>query len=314
MVTRERHPQLPASCTGASGKPRRWLLAALLLCLLGACTFTFFYRQLDWLIPWELSDYITFDASQRSELEQRLVDRLDWHCSTQLSAYAGWFREMRDETFPFTRGDVERHYWRSVEFWDALMLELTPDIVALLRGASDEQVQELLENLERRTRELEKRYVTAERKQVQQRRIDRMAEILQRWIGALSREQYQALVQWAGDLGRSGEAWIASRRRWQRALGGALAVRGEEERFAARIHTLVVEPQTLWPESYRREYDRLRSRTLDMLAEVAASEAPGQQHYFRGQLLSWAKDFESLACPHPEVASSQERGTGEGSR
>jgi hypothetical protein len=311
MVICERHPPLSASRTGA---PRRLLLAALLLCLLGACTFTFYYRQLDWLIPWELSDYITIDASQRSELERRLVERLDWHCSTQLSAYAAWFREMRDESYPFTRADVERHYWRSVEFWDALILELTPDIVALLRGASDAQVGELLANLERQTRKLEKRYVTAGGKWVQQRRIDRMAEILQRWIGALNREQYQALERWSADLGRSGEGWIESRRRWRRALGEALAVRGEEERFAARIHTLFVEPQTLWPESYRREYDRLRSRTLDMLAEVAAAEAPGQQHYFRGQLLSWAKDFESLACPLPEVASSQERGNAEGGR
>jgi hypothetical protein len=209
---------------------------------------------------------------------------------------------------------MERHYLRSVEFWDALMLNLTPDIVALLGTASDEQVKELLANLERRTRTLEKRYVTADRKLAQQRRADRMTEILQRWLGVLNGEQRQALIRWARDLGGSGDEWIESRRRWQRALDEALALRGEQERFAARIHTLFVEPRTLWPDSYRREYDRLRSRTLDMLAEVAAAESPGQRHYFRGQLLSWAKDFESLACPHPEVASRQERSTAEGSR
>lgn len=289
--------------SGAFGFRRRWLFPALLLTLLGACSFSFYYRHLDWLIPWQLSDYVNIDDQQHSELERRLMAKLEWHCSTQLSAYAEWFREMRSEPKPFSRADLERHYQRSVEFWRVLMEKLSPDITALLLTASDSQVKELMGNLERRTRELEKRYVTAGWETVQRRRVDRMEEILRHWLGPLSREQQQTLARWAREMGHGGGAWIKSRRHWQQALGEALALRADRQRFAERIHTLFVEPRQLWPESYRQEYERLRVQTLNMLEEIIAKETPGQQRYFKEQLLSWEKDFRHLACLSPNTAS-----------
>lgn len=306
MVSRERLFSFPPYRAGLHRRRFHLLLGALLLSLLSACTFNFFYRQLDWLIPWQISDYVSVDDAQRSELERRLLTKLEWHCSTQLGAYADWFREMHAAPQPFTRDYLERQYWRSLEFWRVLMAKLSPDITALLLTSSDAQVEELMRNLERRTRELEKRYVTAGWKKVKQRRIDRMEEILRRWIGPLTEAQQRALVRWAGELGRSGEGWIESRRRWQRALGEALTQRGDRERFAQRIRILFVEPRQLWPEAYRREYAQLRSRTLDMLAEVAAAETPAQQRYFKAQLIAWTEDFERLSCPYPGVAGGHD--------
>ena len=282
--------------TGKNWSGYRLLLAALILSLIGACTFNYLYRQLDWLVFWHLSDYVSINETQRTELEQRLIEQLDWHCATQLSAYAGWFREMAREPQPFSREDLERHYRRSVDYWRAIMENISPDITALLLTASDAQVSELMRNLERRTAELEKQYVKASWKRVQERRIERMEEILKRWIGALNREQDQALARWARELGKSGDEWIKSRRRWQRELAEALAQRGDRQRFAERIHTLFVEPRQLWSESYRKDYAQLQDRTIDMLAEVSAAGTHWQQDYFRKQLLSWAEDFEQLAC------------------
>lgn len=262
-----------------------------------ACTFSFTYRQLDWLVPWHLGDYISFNSAQRSELEQRLEERLEWHCRTQLGAYAGWFREMHAEPLPFTRERLEQHYQQSLEFWRELMENLTPDIAALLLTASDAQVEELMSNLEQRNRELEKQYVTASRKRIRQRRIDRMEEMLRRWIGPLNAPQQQALERWAEDLGPGGEDWMASRDRWQRALDEAFTLRNNPEQFRARIHMLFADPRQLWPESYRKAYASMRERTMEMLAQITAVETPAQERHFRRQLLAWAEDFEQLACP-----------------
>lgn len=299
MVNRKRHISSLLTRSGVHRSRYHLLLAALCLVWLGACSFNFVYRQLDWLVPWQLSDYVSIDEAQRSELEQRLIENIEWHCSTQLSAYADWFREMQRAPQPFTRAELERHYWRSVEFWQLLMEQLSPDITALLLTASDGQVRELMTNLERRNRELEKRYVSAGWKKVRQRRIARMEEILRRWIGPLTEAQQQILARWADDLGQSGEAWIENRRRWQRALGEAFALRTDPKRFGERIRILFVEPRQLWPEGYRQEYARLRARTLDMLAEISASGTDEQQRYFNNQLLSWAEDFERLTCTPP---------------
>lgn len=302
MAFRGRHSFFSTNRIGSHLARCRFLLAGLLVSLLFACSFSFTYRQLDWLIPWRLSDYVSFDSSQASELEQRVVARLEWHCRTQLVGYAEWFREMHAEPLPFTRDRLEHHYRISQDFWRVLMEKLTPDITALLLSASDAQVNELMSNMEQRNKELENRYVTAGWKKIRQRRIDRMEEILRRWIGPLTEVQQQALERWSEELGPSGGAWMESRRRWQRALRESIDLRDDSERFAERIHTLFVEPRRLWPESYRKEYARLRARTMAMLAEIAAAETPAQIRFFRNNLLSWADDFERLSCGSREMS------------
>jgi hypothetical protein len=271
-----------------------WLLVLTLLT--GACSFRFIYHQLDWLVPWRLSDYVTFDSEQRSLLEQRLFDQLAWHCSTQLENYAAWFRELQQAPQPFTRNDIERYYHRSTEYWEVLMRQLSPDVAALLQSADREQVEELFANLERRNRELDEEYVSADWETVQSRRVERMREILSRWIGALNVEQERVVIRWAKELGQSGNEWIVSRRRWQAALRESLSLRNRPERFEARILQLLIEPDTLWPEAYKREYARMRSRTLDMLAEVSAMQTPEQARRLHRKFGAWADDFDRLAC------------------
>ena len=264
--------------------------------LIGGCSFRFVYHQLDWLVPWRLSDYVTFDTEQRGMLERRLVEQLSWHCNTQLGSYAAWFRELQQASQPFTRDDIEHYYWQTTEYWRVLMQRLSPDVAALLQSAEPSQVKELFDNLERRNRELDEEYVSADWERVRSRRVERMDEILVRWIGPLTSAQEKAVKRWAGELGQSGDEWIVSRRRWQAALKDALSLRGQPERFEVRIRQLLVEPDTLWPDAYKREYARMRSRTLDMLAEVSALQTPRQTEHLHRKLDAWADDFEQLAC------------------
>lgn len=296
MASGKRHTFFSTIRFGSLLARCRFLLAGLLLSLLFACSFSFTYRQLEWLVPWHLSDYVSFDAAQRSELERRLTQSLEWHCATQLDAYAEWFREMHGEPQPLTRARIDHHYRRSLEFRQVLMAKLSPDIAALLASAGEAQEKELMNSLERHNRKLEKRYVTASWHTVRERRSERMEQILQRWIGPLTRQQKQVVARWSEALGQSGEAWMVSRRRWQGALQESLRLRDDPAHFAARIHTLFVEPHQLWPESYRQEYARLQERTLAMLTEIAAAGTSVQQHHFRRQLLSWVEDFERFAC------------------
>lgn len=284
-------------------------LMLLLTCLLflSACSFRFLYSQLDWLVPWRLSEYVSFDSEQRSLLEQRLFMQIQWHCGTQLEDYAAWFRELKQAPLPYSREDIERYFERTNEFWQVLMQQISPDVAALLASASKSQVEELFDNLERHNRELEEEYVSPAWKTVQRRRVARMSEILVRWVGPLNAQQKRALASWASELGQGGDEWLASRRSWQAALREAMALRGQPERFEARIEQLLVTPEMLWPEAYQREYARMRSLTFDMLAEVSARQTPEQIRHFHYELDSWADDFEQLACTSSGAPSEARR-------
>lgn len=275
--------------------PGLFLVAALLLT--AGCSFNYMYRQLDWLVIWYIDDYIELDDSQEGELEQRVLRQLNWHCRTQLPRYARWFRSLQSDPEAFDRRKLERHYQQIRQFWHELMERVAEDAAQILVTATERQVDELLRNLERSNREIEREYRELNAEERQQRRRERTVRLLERWLGALSVEQKHKVEAWSEALGEvSVDAWINNRRRWQQQLVAAIRERKDINHLSARLHHLLIEPEQLWSERYRLEFLRRKALTLDMLAAIALQMTPMQRAHLDHQLLSWAEDFESLAC------------------
>ena len=78
--------------------PRWFHLRSLLLLialgmLLAACSQVgLVYRNLDWLIPWQLDDYLSLNREQKAWLKPRLQAHLEWHCSSELPRYIDWLQ------------------------------------------------------------------------------------------------------------------------------------------------------------------------------------------------------------------------------
>jgi len=72
-------------------KPLLLLLAITLL--LSACSRVgLAYRNLDWLIPWKLGDYVALTSEQSAWLKPQLQEHLAWHCSVELPRYLDWLQ------------------------------------------------------------------------------------------------------------------------------------------------------------------------------------------------------------------------------
>lgn len=276
--------------------------------LLAGCSFNFVYRQLDWLVPWYVSDYVSLSDSQRSELEQRVLQQLDWHCRTQLDRYAEWFRALHADPEPFTREKLERHYRTTQQFWQTLMRRVAKDSAQVLATASDAQIEELQQSLEERNRELEEEYAELSDDERLQRRKERLVKLLERWLGELSQAQLRSVAEWSEALGEVDIApWMENRRQWQQRLRRSISRRDDLNRMGERLQQLLVEPERFWSDAYRREYQRRKALTLDMLAAVAAAMTPVQQSHLKHELLAWAKDFEALSCSDDPVSLAQDK-------
>lgn len=260
------------------------------------CSFSYIYRQLDWLVPWYVSDYITLDEQQQTELERRLLSQLDWHCSTQLQRYADWMLRLHDSPDAFTREHLEQHYETTRVFWRDLMTRLTADAATILSDASDAQVAELVKNLERKQNERDREEASLTPELRMRRRIERMTRLLERWIGELSAAQKQRVADWSSAMERMPDGSISARHSWQQQFVQTLATRKDKKEFALRLHTLLVEPETFWSESYRLESRQRRERTLDMLAGIASVMTAVQRGHLQHQLSSWIDELQSLAC------------------
>ena len=277
--------------------PWKSVFAVLTLIVVTGCSFGFVYRQMDWLVPWYVTDYITLNASQKTVLEQRVIDQLEWHCRTQLSRYAKWFEYLHENPQAFKRSQLEKHYRTTREYWRVLMERVAVDASEVLVSASESQLEELLRNLEHNNRKLEKESAALTKGERAQQREKRLGKLLERWLGEITDPQRQAIKGWAAAIGTEGDAvWMAGRRNWQKTLINVIRRHDEAGGMARDIRILLVDPETLWSEQYRKEYQRRLELTLDLLAAVAADMSAAQRAHLDRELLSWAIGFESLAC------------------
>lgn len=277
----------------------RYVLAALCtLVLLSACGMRFYYRQLDWVIPWYLDDYISLDFKQSGVLEQRLDQVLDWHCKTQLPDYANWLREFKhDADDGFDAGELAQHYARIDGFWTALMQELSPGVAQVMADASDAQVEELFSHLDKRRLKKEQNHHQVSEQARAEQNVKRMRKQLKPWIGeTLTAQQERLIDTWSHQLKPIGEQWIVLRRDWQNAFRASMQIRADRATFDKTVEALLVNPQQRWGEAYRARIEYNKQLSFAMLAELSRQLTKTQKNHLRAYTQGLIRDFDKMSC------------------
>ena len=270
----------------------RLLLVLCATLLLAGCGVRFAYSQLDWLVPWYLRDYVSFNVGQRSLLDQRLAARLDWHCRTHVPEYVGALREARSllQRERIVASDLAPFLRQGEAWWDALRTELVDDAAVLLAGLSDEQVAELATAFARRDREARKEFLDGDADTRRAAQIARMEKRLRSWLGRLGPEQRSRVAAWSDALQPTTAQWLDNRRQWQQGVLEALAVRQDAAQFARRMATLRAPLDASAPAAHRAQVAHNRQLTLQLLAEVFNLETSvGEVQFARntGRLRVW---------------------------
>ena len=288
----------------------RALLLLFMAISLSGCGVRVLYHQLDWLIPWQLQDYVTLDGSQRIELEVLVEDRLDWHCRTQLPRYAEWLRAVEHDL----RNDAVSAQWVAERaddasvFWTELMRPLSHDVAAVLGKASDAQVDELFRNLDARTREQMKTFVNREDHVLIQERAERLEQRLRRWLGRMNADQRSRIQAWSEDLGLFAHEWLENRARWQTQFRHALDESDRRpESLQPALERLMVHPEQTWSPDYVERLERQRKATWLLLSDLYQMSSESQRDRLTARAGGLARDFERLSCATLEPDPGQRR-------
>ncbi len=278
-------------------KRRPLLVLACTALLISACGVKFYYRQLDWIIPWYLEDYITLNHRQNVMLERQLKEILNWHCASQLPEYAAWLRRINEDTADgLDAQEIEAHYLQLDTFWTALMQALSPDVAEILVSATDEQIEELYTVLKKEHEEKVRRHYDSTPEERTERSVNNMRKRLKPWIGELTSEQEAVLRDWSQSLEPIGERWLELREAWQNEFHEATAGRNDETAFAAKVHSLLVDPQSRWDKPYLEKIETNKKRTFAMLAKLHALLTPEQKEHMRLFAVGLSRDFDDLSC------------------
>lgn len=276
----------------------RRLLACLALVLIAGCTrLDLAYRNVDWLVPWSLRDYVTLDKAQKARLDAGLKAHLAWHCRTQLPAYAQWIDRARAlvDARPVKPDQVASQLLEMKNAVHQVAVRITPDAIELARSLSDEQVAQVNTRLDEDKAKWKEDYLDPPLQEQVEDRAKRMQQRLQGWFGRLNAAQRARILAWSNELGGQNALWLGNRENWQTHFRAALANRGADD-FPATLTALIQQREQFWSEAYHTSFDHSLNAFSRLLADLLNDAEPAQRERVRQRLDELHQRFAEMPC------------------
>lgn len=277
-------------------KPFVFILV-LTLGLVGCSSTKMAYRYADWGIVWWVEDYVTLTADQKQQLNSDIEQLRQWHCSAELPRYQAWLDELESDVSsgPPDQITIDYHQQQLFGFFPNLLERATPVAVNLLSSLSDEQVQELADNMAQSQQEMEEEFLADSPEATAEARAERTAERLERWLGALNDEQRSIVLQWSANRGDQTEIWLQGRRNWQLALLELLEERNAPT-FEADLEYLILNSEEVRGEVYKTMMAESRAAMSSLMHDLIVAGDRETLAQLQNRAVELNSDFEALTC------------------
>jgi hypothetical protein len=273
-------------------KTLRILAISSLVGLLPACSNTFLYNQLDWLIPWYVDGYVDLTRDQRQTLKPRLNDLLRWHRSEELASYVAILDRIEaDLAATVTAADVE--HWANLTYaaYERIEARMLPLAFELGRDLSDRQMSEFMERLFDEQLELEEEYLERSDAEYVDDTRKRFRENLSDFLGRLTPEQSAVIDRSAASLQRFDQAWLTERARWLSTLSSLLE---RQPGWEDAVLKAIEERERNRTESYRSAYAHNAVIVNGTIAEVLNLRTEKQDQRLLREIGDLRRDLNKL--------------------
>lgn len=274
----------------------RMVVGAWLILLLGGCSSTFVYNNLDWLVHWYLDDYVDLDRDQKARFDEQLQKWLIWHRQEELARYQAQLQSLREAV---QQEEMDQTQWlaqfeQAHAHWNRLLQTLAPELASLATSLQREQVEQLFDELEAKNRKAEQKWQNRHESSRLQERIDELQEDIRRWVGPISAQQQGLIAEYAPQFYDNVALWIAYRRAWQHQVKSVLTTEDDNAHRQRKLVSLFSDPRQLRSDLYRHQTAHNTELYARLLASLHATLTDKQRHRALKELQSIEDDIAEL--------------------
>jgi hypothetical protein len=268
------------------------LLPIFLACLLSGCSNSFIYNQLDWVIPWYVSDYLNLDSTQKKSFKTQLLPLLDWHRNEELQTYLVFLNSIEsDLDKPITKAVVSVWADKLIAAYNRLKQRGIPLALNMGKQMSDLQLQYFIEDMYQRQEQLEEEYLTRSEEEFRQQTYDNFEEGASDFIGRLGKAQRLRLQQAAAEIKRFDEAWLAQRLSW---LQHAEKILQREPGWQQEGRILLTSREEFESPAYKAANLHNEQVIYAAIADVIEARTEKQDKRVREEISNFRHDIEQL--------------------
>ena len=191
---------------------RKLFLISIFL-LLGGCSSTFVYNNLDWMVHWYVDDYIDLDKSQRKTFDKKFEIWHSWHRKEELGKYKAQIEQIKNkiENNQLTEDYMQSQFDLIREHWISIRGRIVPDLAEMALFLSEKQVTALFDELAEDNKEEQEKhdelYAKSDEERLKKRQKD-IEENLKEWVGKLTEEQKGIVAKYVPQFRSNWQEWI----------------------------------------------------------------------------------------------------------
>ena len=278
-------------------KALRALLAVLIISVsVSGCTVKLTYNFLDWVLYWELKDYVKFTRDQRLLVKDEISQLIDWHRSEELPQYADQLEKLSKELKSgITVEQLEESYNNLRDSWQRIVIKTLPAAVDIISNLNDQQVNDFLEMLIEKEGDDAKKIEKGTHVRTVKKREAYVSKKIVEVIGPLNEAQKALIAQWAQRMKPTKEFSLAQAIQWRTKMQTVLAERHDEQQLQKNLMVLFANPDQLRSASYRRVIDKNKHLVMQLLLDLNQTLTHQQRSKLVKKLNGYIEDLRDLS-------------------
>ena len=278
-------------------KALRALLAVLIISVsVSGCTVKLTYNFLDWVLYWELKDYVKFTRDQRLLVKDEISQLIDWHRSEELPQYADQLEKLSKELKSgITVEQLEESYNNLRDSWQRIVIKTLPAAVDIISNLNDEQVNDFFEMLIEKEGDDAKKIEKGTNARTLKKREAYVSKKIVDVIGKLNEDQKSLIAQWALSMKPTKELSLAQAIQWRTRMQPVLAERHNKQQLENNLMVLFANPDQLRSASYRRVIEKNKRLIMQLLFDLNQTLTNQQRSKLVKKLKSYINDFRDLS-------------------
>lgn len=284
----------------------RLLLLVIVAASISACSIVRSgYELAPWYSSRQLGAYWQLDPTQSAFARERIDELWRWHRRSELPEIARWLRSVNA---PIDGGvDIDEvSGWRrtGLLYWERTVRRLGPGLARLITTLRPEPIEAMNKSMASDNEDYRREFLPDDRAERQARRIKRIEDKLEYFLGDLTEAQREIVRRRAAAMPRNEEIWFAERLARQRDLLALVENRSgfgnspadaQLEQAQQRVLDFLL---PLWrPRDPQRgqALESVLSASDEITVAVLSVARSEQKARLSGRVLGWAHDLEALS-------------------
>ena len=269
-------------------KKVKFTLVLLFSFLLSACSSSFVYNNIDWLLYWYVGDYVDFSSDQKATLDERIASWQNWHRSTELHKYQAQLKNLtiKLDTGPLNQDQWLNEYDEAQQHLYRFRTKIAPELADIAKQLSPEQIAGILSAWKKKRQERQVEFDERTEEERLRRREERLVESVEDNIGKLDKRQVNIVEKYALQFIPTSNERTAYQTTLQDAVRDIFANRNRPD-FQQQLTALISNPDQYKTPQYQKDSEHNKRLYAQMLADLNVTFSQEQKRKLDAQLEEW---------------------------